>query len=288
MEKILVPTDFSPTAGAALRYAYFLAEATGLGVEVLHVHDGYGYSAFRRAKKGGLEARVNAQRKLDRFIRFNLKIVPAVATGGFTEPEVNVSSRGIIGSPTKALLIASRRADTCMIVMGGVGSGVADAATPLFGSITRRIAERAACPVLLVPEGYGTPVMKRAAIAFNWIGALRETSIGFDFLRVALGPAMHLVHVRDFMHVTKIREETALLEKILNTEFPGYPVQLDLPEPGVTAPRLLAYAHDKKIDLLVMGRRNRSLFERLFLRSEIGTVLKNGGTPMLVIPISHA
>lgn len=286
MHKIIVPTDFSPTAAAALRYAYFLAKATGLNLEVLHVHDGYGHSDSPRVKKGDLEAHMTAQRSIDEFIRFNLKAEQVVVAEGMEESDVNISSREITGTPTNILLAASRQADTRLIVMGGVGSGVVSTVTPFFGSVARTVAQRADCPVLLVPKNYDEPVLKRASIAFDVVGALRETSNGFDFLRVALSPAMRLVHIRDFSEKVEARKEIALMEEVLNTEFPGYPVKLDLLNPSITALQLLDYAHDENIDLLVMGHRKRSLFKRIFFGSEIAPLLKYGGTPLLVIPIS--
>jgi nucleotide-binding universal stress UspA family protein len=285
MNKIIVPTDFSPTAAAALRYAYFLAEATGFMLEVLHVHDGYGHVESPRVKKGDLEARMAAQRSIDEFIRFNVKVTESVVGEGETS-DVTISSREVTGTPTDALVAASRAADTHLIVMGGVGSGTVSTVTPFFGSVARTVADRAECPVLLVPKDYHQPVMRRASIAFDVVSALREISKGFDFLRVTLNPAMRLVHVRDFSEKAEARKEIALMEEVLNTEFPGYPVELDLLNPGVTALQLLEYAQDEDIDLLVLGRRKRSFFKRFFVGSKIGPVLQHGGAPMLVIPIS--
>jgi nucleotide-binding universal stress UspA family protein len=285
MNKIIVPTDFSPTAAAALRYGYFLAEATGYDLEVIHVHDGYGHVESSRVKKGGMEARMAAQRSVDEFIRFTL---PAVADTSQPEKnEVNISSREVIGSPTSTLLASSQEEDTCLIVMGGVGSGNVSAVTPFFGSVAQTIAEKAECPVLLIPKDYSEPVLKQASISFDVVAGLRETSKKFDFLRTALTPSMRLVHVRDFSEKVESRKEIDLMEDILNTGFPGYPVELDLLDPGVTALQLLEYANEKNIDLLVMGHRKRSLLKRLLFNSEIAKVLAHGGAPMLVIPISE-
>lgn len=285
MNKIIVPTDFSPTAAAALRYGYFIAEATGYDLEVIHVHDGYGHVESNDVKKGGMEARMSAQRSIDEFIRFT---VPATAAGGPQEgADVTISSHAVIGSPTTALLAASREENTRLIVMGGVGSGTVSTVTPFFGSIARTVAERSECPVLLVPKDYDKQVIERASIAFDVVAGLRETSKKFDFLRIPLKPAMRLVHVRDFDEKVEARKEIALMEDILNTGFPGYPVELDLLDPGVTALQLLEYANKENIDLLVVGHRKKSLLKRLFFGSEVATVLEHGGAPILVIPIAE-
>jgi len=287
MNKIIVPTDFSPTAAGALRYAYFLAEATGYDLEIIHVHDGYGHLEDARVKKGDLQARMAAQRSIDQFIRFAIPAVAAVAAGDPEDPDLNISSREVIGSPTSVLLESSRDESTRLIVMGGVGSGSVSTVTPFFGSVARTVAERSECPVLLVPKNYGDPVLKRASIAFDVVRGLKETSKGFDFLRIPLAPAMRLVHVRDFSEKKEARKEIALMEEVLNTEFPGYPVELDLLDPGVTALQLLEYTYDEDIDLLVMGHRKRSLLKRLFIESEVAPVLHHGATPLLMVPIAN-
>lgn len=287
MQKIIVPTDFSSTASAALRYGYFLAEATGYNLEVIHVHDGYGHVEDTRVKKGGMEARMAVQRNIDQFIRF---AVPAKATtvGGSPEAtDVNISSLEVTGSPTDVIIAAGQEEETCLIVMGGVGTGTVSTVTPFFGSVARTVAERSVCPVLLVPENYEKPKLERVSIAFDVVKGLRETSKGFDFLRIPLAPAMRLVHVQDFSEKGETRKEIALMEEVLNTDFPGYPVELDLLNPGTTAFRLLDYAEEENIDLLVLGHRKRSLWKRLFLDSDIKQVLRFGVTPLLVVPITE-
>ncbi|TXF84372.1 universal stress protein [Neolewinella aurantiaca] len=282
MNKIIVPTDFSSTAAAALRYGHFLAQATGLELEVIHVHDGYGHSESPDVKKGSMEARQTAQRRIDEFIRFN--VLTPVGEGP-AEPEATIGSKEITGAPSDVLIAASRDKTTSLIVMGGVGSGVVSTVTPFFGSVAKTVAKGAECPVLLVPKDYKEPSLKRASIAFDEANGLRETSKGFDFLRIPLKPAMRFVHVRDMSEKTEARKEIGLMEKILNTGFPGYPVELDLLDPGVTALQLLEYTNEQGVDLLVMGHRKRSFFKRLFTHSQTAQVVDYTGVPLLVIPI---
>jgi len=112
MQKIIVPTDFSATATAALRYAYSLAEATGFKLEVVHVHDGYGHAAEAGAEKGSMEVCVAVQRSIDQFIRFARVGAPALAVEGVDEEEVRISSREVVGSPVDVLLAASKEEAT--------------------------------------------------------------------------------------------------------------------------------------------------------------------------------
>jgi nucleotide-binding universal stress UspA family protein len=287
MKKIIVPTDFSPTSAAALRYAYFLAEAIGLDLEVLHVHDGYGDGDSSSVNEGDMEAYITTQHSIDQFIYLNLKAEQRVTACREKETDVNISSWEIIGKPHDGLIAASHEEDTRLVVMGAVGTGAVSTMAPLFGSVARTVAKRADCPVLLVPKDYGAQVLRRASISFGAVSALRETSKGFDFISSALAPALRLVHIRDFSKEPEASEEAELTKDVVDTRFSGYPVALlDLLDPNVTAHQLLAHAHDDEIDLLVMGHYHKSLFERLFSGSKILPTLENINTPMLVIPIA--
>lgn len=285
MNKIIVPTDFSPTAAAAFRYAYTLAKTTGFNLEVLHVHDGYGHIAESKAEKGSLEACVAVQRSIDQFIRFANVSTPVSSITEPEDEEVRISSRDVIGTPTEALLAASKDTDTRLIVMGGVGTGVVSTVTPMFGSIARSVTEQADCPVLLVPKNYEPKAIDRVSLAFNTADELRQISHGFDFLRVPLHPAMRLAHVRDFNEKIEANKELALLQDKLENGFPEYPVDLDLLQPGTTAFKLLEYADEESIDLLVMGRRKKNFLQRLFTSSQATPVLEFGSIPMLFVPV---
>lgn len=286
MPKIIVPTDFSETSASAVRYASYLADATGYDLEVLHVHDGYGNTDRLVEKKGNLSARMEAQRALDQFVRFN--VPPSTFTGsrdtGDVLPLVQCTEQ--VGSPVETILAAAKEAKAGLIVMGGVGSGNVSTITPLFGSVARSVAMQAACPVFLIPPGYGTPDIKVVSIAFEKVAPLKEISDGMAFLRKALKLKMRFVHVQSDNSANENEIETNLLNTVLDTEFPGYPVELDLIPPGTVSGALTDYTLKENVDLLVLGRRNRGFFKRLFLSSETAPMLQSSAVPVLVVPIA--
>lgn len=285
MQKIVVPTDFSKTSGYALRYAHSLSETIGFDLEVVHIHDGYGSNDRIIATKGNQEARIEAQRLLDEFIRDTIpqESVRQGQAGSDVLPALK--SREIVGAPISAIIEISQEHDCIMIIMGGVGSGVISRVTPLFGSIAKSVAMKSECPVLLVPQNTGTLDVKVASIAFNKIEDLEDISAGFDFLRKAIDPKMRFVHVRDKDVINEEYQETRLLNTVTDTSFPGYSVELDLLKPGNTADRLLDYTLESKVDLLITGHRKRNLFKRIFSGSEISSMLEKCGIPLLVIPV---
>ena len=287
MLKIVAPIDFSDTSATAFKYACQLADRTGFDLKVVHIHDGYGSSDRLVEKKGNPEARAEVKRQMEQFIRFNADPTSFTATAGDqADDRPFIETEEHVGSPTPVLRKLSEDPSTAMIVMGGVGSGAVSRVTPLFGSVASSVTMNAACPILLVPQGAEVPDIKVASIAFNTVQDLEEVSDGCRFLRDALEPAMRFVHVRDKDAQQEEGKETELLETVLDTTFPGYPVELDLLPPGAIATRLLEYTLESSVDLLIMGHRQRGFFKKLFVGSEILPVLENSGTPLMVIPIS--
>lgn len=285
MQKIIVPTDFSETSAAAVRYASYLADATGFDLKVLHIHDGYGSSDRLVEKKGNLSARMEAQRKVDEFVRFNVPPTTFIGSRDKADTLPLVQCTEKVGSPVAEIVAASKGPDAGLIVMGGIGSGSVSTITPLFGSVARSVAMQAACPVFLIPSGYGTPEIQVISIAFEKVAPLKETSDGMAFLRKALQPRMRFVHVQAENSAAENEIETSLLNTVLDTEFPGYPVELDLIPPGNVSGALTDYTLEENVDLLVLGRRKRGFFQRLFFSSETEPMLLGSAVPVLVVPI---
>lgn len=284
MPKIVVPTDFSQTAASALRYATYLADLTGYELEVVHFHDGYGKGGGLITMKGNLSGRMEAQRNLDDFIRFNVDPVK------FSEEErgavlPTVKTRAVIGAPPQGLIAISREPETTLIVMGGVGAGLGTKGPTLFGSVARAAAMQAACPVMLIPRNYGVPVITTVAYAYNKVTPLKLMHEGASFLMSVLRPTTRFVHVKVKDQEKEMERELALLEEVIYNGFPGHPVDLRELAPGPLLDQLEDFLYRSDVDLLVVGRRKRSKFEQLFIGSEISPLLTDCMVPLLVIPI---
>jgi nucleotide-binding universal stress UspA family protein len=140
--RILVPTDFSETADAALDYAGLLAERFGAAIQLLHVLDD-------PLEAEGLSA--------DAYIGE----APSIRTALLQDAQSRLAHRGVspdggsaierevlfgYGATTIAEYAAIRGAD--LIVMGTHGrTGIAHL---LLGSVAERLVRMAPCPVLTV------------------------------------------------------------------------------------------------------------------------------------------
>jgi len=141
--RILVPTDFSATADAALEYAWVLAEQFGASLELLHVLDDPFVADGMAAEAYISEAPALRSAMLhDAQERLRHRAVPQERRATPVATEVLFGH----GARTIAEYAAERGVD--LIVMGTHGrTGFAHL---LLGSVAERLVRTAPCPVLTV------------------------------------------------------------------------------------------------------------------------------------------
>jgi nucleotide-binding universal stress UspA family protein len=143
IRNILVPTDFSDTSRAALKYAADLARRFDSRLHLLHVSPdpaqlpwavGPGLAEY----VDGLEARCEKM----------LVALRACATVEHLDP-LRTTTRIVDGAAHHEILEYVRTQDIDLVVMGTHGHGAL--AHLLLGSVAERVVRHALCPVLVVP-----------------------------------------------------------------------------------------------------------------------------------------
>lgn len=144
IERILVPTDFSPCSARALDYALLLREKLGAKVTLIHVWEvpqGIGIESMPFvAMQGG--DRIS----LMDYVRAEAEKSMEELVASLTKRGIEVESRIVAGSA--ALMILEAQKDFDLIVMGTHGRGVV--AHFLLGSVAERVVRKAKTPVLTV------------------------------------------------------------------------------------------------------------------------------------------
>lgn len=151
VSRLLVPIDFSDTAGVALEYAAFLAKSFGARVELLHVLDpmmnvaaesvlaGNDGQAESLAERGRHIAEEELGRLADRLERDGVAADSTVETG----------------VPWERVVHAAARAD--LVVMGTHGrTGLTRV---LLGSVTDKVVQRSLTPVLTIRGAPVEPIL---------------------------------------------------------------------------------------------------------------------------------
>jgi universal stress protein A len=150
--RILVPTDFSADADAALTCALGLAQRFGASIDLLHVVEGplaagVWSSEFYTAHVAGLL--INLVRDAEQRLRNH-----AASHGGPITTEVRT------GPAARAILDFTRERAFDLIVMGTYGrTGLARV---VMGSVAERIVRLAPCPVLTLRAETLTAAARKA------------------------------------------------------------------------------------------------------------------------------
>lgn len=287
MPNIIVPTDFSSTSADAIRYGCYLADVTGYDLKVVHVHDGYDDDKAFLVMKGSARIRSRVRERLENFVSEQADATTFTGIHDDNDALPFIKCRELVGNAIGQLVKLSKKETTAMIVMGGVGSGVSSPVTPVFGSVAKGVVMGAECPVLLIPQNAGLPIIKHASIAFDEVSTLVQLSDKTKFLRKALSPAMHFTHVLYQDEVSEEMMELDLLHEMLNNDFPGYAVDFDMLPKGDVTNVLIDYSLEQNVDLLILGRHDRGFFMNLLVRSEIPDIVRSCGIPMLIVPLNQ-
>jgi len=141
LKRILVATDFSETADAALKYGRSLARNFGATLHVLHVADDMsarlGDTFLAVMPELVADVAKEARRRLTELLADNdpntLAVVPVILSAS---------------APAPAIVNYAKDKEIDLIVLGTQGrSGVAQL---LLGSVAERVVRTARCPVLTV------------------------------------------------------------------------------------------------------------------------------------------
>jgi universal stress protein A len=144
IKRLLVPTDFSPTADLAIEYAVDIASRYGASVLLLHVVDDptvtstYLDEYFADLPALRNDMRDDGMRRLSELAK------------RYAKANVDAMGEVAIGRPAPTIVREATTRKTDLIVMGTHGrSGVAHL---MLGSVAEKVLRSAPCPVLTVRD----------------------------------------------------------------------------------------------------------------------------------------
>jgi nucleotide-binding universal stress UspA family protein len=166
IRRILVPTDFSATADAALDYARLLAGRFGAALQLLHVLDDPFVTEGLAAEAYMTEAPVLRSALLrDAQDRLGHRVapLPGVSEIEGTPRASRVDAEVLFGHGAKTIAEYAAEREADLIVMGTHGrTGVAHL---LLGSVAERVVRHAPCPVLTVK--HRTPAQPHVELVYD-------------------------------------------------------------------------------------------------------------------------
>ena len=294
LRKILVPTDFSDCARAALSHALSLARQHGAEVHFLHVMVAYEEDPYSMVYQV-TDRHTILQQQRDLCSRSMQEILAREDTTGLKVVEHR--QRSFVVAPR--ILETATDLDVDLIVMGGHGRR--GLRRLLLGSVAEEVVRTASCPVLTVREGGGDLRMpprrivvpldlsQRGRPALETARRLAATETRIDLVHVVERPSVPLAYqpAREqaesygFPRIAP-RVEEAIAELAAQCAGPNVVSQIGVLE-GRPADAIVDYAENSGADLIVLASHGFTGVDRLLIGSVAEQVVRSAGCPVLVL-----
>lgn len=281
MDTILVPTDGSENAGAAVEHAIMLAQHMDAAVHALYVVNVSSYADI----EGGIDIG-SIQEALESE---GSEAVGRVKRRGKTT-DVPVTTEVRTGRPVSEIREYAEEIGADLILMGTHGrSGVSRL---LLGSVTEAVLRRARIPVLAVPQGSEPPTDGYEGILVatdSSEGSREATEIAIEWAS-ALSAELHGLYVVDSgLAYTDIVERalegegasaTGEIERMAEAAGVDVTTAVNTGRPHEV---ICGYASENDLDLIVVGSHGRDVIERAVLGSVSERTVRMADRPVLVV-----
>lgn len=267
MKKILFPTDFSPAASNAFRYAHSLAEYLEARIDVINIF----HLPLGDASNIPPEY---IQKMLDEAEAETLERIREFAKPCLGKPSCG-ELKPVYGLFTAVEIVdVARQGEYDLIVMGTKGER--GALEKFLGSVTTDVMMKAACPVLAIPSETSFHPVKHIAYATAFepsdehaVGQLMELAGG-------LAAQVHFVNVNTLTGNRYIQDVEMAKDYPFN--FSDFSV---VHNPSVQD-GIEEYLRERKMDWLALFIPQRRLWERLFHSSFTKKMTFHTNLPLLV------
>jgi len=274
IKKILVPVDFSDTAADAMRYALAFGFALG-EVEICIAH------VFMPQVDSEYPNFIPPMPEMTNA-RFKMLEAFCGEIREFNELQgIRPAKEVWIGFPADEIVRRSGEFD--IIIMGTTGEG--GLMDKVFGSVSTAVAQRADCPVILVPSGAAYSRINRVLYAGHYDAAdtrMVERLVAFNALFRA---CVHFVHVKGAgAQAERFQEEKEQIFSVLFREGePAFAFEIAEIEGDSVAEALNTYAENNNMELVVLVTRRRNFWAQLFHKSVTRGLVRIARQPLMVL-----
>jgi nucleotide-binding universal stress UspA family protein len=278
IKNIVVATDFSVTSKNAYHYACQLANALNAIITVVHVQEHLIVISDVIIVPLPSENDKEVIKNMEEFLADeNTSANSAII-------EQNVIMKIVAGNPDDILIGLSENDSTDLIIMGT--TGLSDVLTKLFGSTSQKVANKAHCPVILVPRDVKWNGIEQLAFASNYDSMTPNLVHHITDFAVNVKSDVHFVNVRNFDPVFEAKQK----EVDWNELFVSAGADLNFEKHTIygndTIEQLQKYSKDKNIDLMVFVSKHRNFWESLVHKSLTENMAISGATiPMMVMHV---
>lgn len=293
IKNILVPTDFSATASGAFRYAKILAQALNANITVLHVNAYFLAASEIVVPLSTQNDEKRLEETMDTFIK------DEADDDATTMVKTVVKTKILRGESVSQIVELSQSEGVDLIVMGT--TGLQDFLTKIIGSTSLDVANKAYCPVILVPRDAKWTPIERIVFASN-VDSVTPTMVHeiADFAQL-LNANLHLVHVseKEIEHTdASDKEDNTPLDKIgkmwsalyekSNASFAAraqqvMPFEIHTVYGFDVVKQLSKYVYKNDINFIAFVRKHRNFWQNLMHSSVTEKVAISTEIPMMIM-----
>jgi nucleotide-binding universal stress UspA family protein len=259
MNTVIVPVDFSETSMHAAKYAaQLLAGHYGVNMILYHGCEKAADVAYANEMLGHLKTEILKNHVVE------------------IEIMVHEEADFVDGLERSA---RHRKAD--LVIMGITGKSAI--AQVFFGSNTLKMAERKACPVLIIPEHAVYKPLKNVMLTSDFKNTLNSTpSVPIKGFLDVFKPQLHIVNV-DNEHYISLTEnyETEKLE--LKKMFADYNPEFYFMRLFDVDEAINLFAESRNIDLIIAIQKNHSFIGKLLRGNRTKTLAYHSNMPILIM-----
>lgn len=273
MKTIIVPVDFSKYAYNGFLFALELAKIFNYKVKVVHVYGGELNAMEQLAMQAGDTPFHYLMSKLNNFVN---------ATGQHDSvmTKVEVNTEIVDGKVVKKLVEISENPETAMIIAGTEGEYTW--IEQISGSITSVLAQKAKCPVLLVPAGTEYKPFEHILYASDFASS-DETMLNkiIDLANI-FRASVHFIHVEDEEDVDFSEVEDNIFNRLFKDGDPSFSFNMASIKGVDVINGLNQYADENNIDMIVLVNRHRGFIDNLLGLSMTRQMAMHTGYPLMV------
>lgn len=272
MKTIVVPTDFSPIADNALKYAMDMAVAMGAGLQLINVYQlPISFSEVPLVTISVDELRKISEDKLN-DLKHNINSI----TGG----KIKVYCESKLGEVAEEIQKLCNTLHPFAVIMGT--RGVTGVGSFFLGSNTMEVIGKAGVPVFVVPPGARFKPFKKVGLTSDLRDVVETTDV--EPIKELIGffnADLHVLNVdyerRHFTAATP--EESLKLDTLLTGLHPIY----DFIENKDVNEGITEFAEKRNFDLLITMPKKHSFIERLFEKSNTRELIHQTNLPLMCI-----
>ncbi len=279
MKNIIVPTDFSDTAKDAFLYAQELALYLDANIKVVNVHLPYYDAQNPRYSEDLRKDKEQLSTAMSRFIG-------GESSSYFDEIIATemVATEVVLGLATEELIKLSMSNDVDLIVMGTTGKG--DILTSVLGSVSSIVAQKAHCPVLLIPKGSKFKDYQEILYASNYQSANKILLKRISHFASLFPSNIHLVHINEFKNTGDVEFQEFILESLFRKNAPELDLKIMTAHSENVWTGLNTYAKENLIDLIIVATPHRDFWDNLTHKSVTKQMIMNAQSPIMILPIN--